>query len=94
MCDESQVDQGTNILTQNSRSLPNLDSLLDLSKVQPQSTPHSTIDLHLYHGFGSLGTSSLGRRRLGFGSFVIGLYGGGINVVEFDCFGTDNVLSE
>jgi hypothetical protein len=67
-------------------------TLQSLSKSQPQSISHGTIHLNLYHSLGGLHTSGFGRCRGRFGRLVILLYDGGIDIVQLNGFGTDNVL--
>mmetsp|Transcript_9885 Transcript_9885/g.17789 ORF Transcript_9885/g.17789 Transcript_9885/m.17789 type:complete len:237 (-) Transcript_9885:82-792(-) len=67
--------------------------LFNLSKRQSQSTSHSLIYLHFYGGDGSIDTPSLCGGCFGFGSLEVGSDGDGIEVIDFDGLGTDNVRS-
>jgi hypothetical protein len=63
-----------------------------LSKSQPQSIPHSTIHLHLYHSLSGLHGSGLSSRRSSFRRLIILLHDGRIEIIDLYGFGAYDIL--
>lgn len=71
---------------------PRLRSLQVLSESHAERRSHGPVHLDLYHGLGGLGAAGLGGRGARLGGLVVGRDGGGVEVVDLDGLGADDVL--